>query len=130
VSEQRCSPLTDTVVMVAPEQFGFNPETAETNTFQQRPDQECDSPERLRDAACTEFWGMVKLLRSHQIRVLVLPGRKDVLTPDAAMNAFTSQQRSQLAQYGELVPVPVPTIERIGGGSVRCMLAEVFPNDR
>jgi hypothetical protein len=26
----------------------------------------------------------------------------------------------------EVLPVPVPTIERLGGGSVRCMLAEVF----
>ncbi len=27
---------------------------------------------------------------------------------------------------GELVAVPVPTVEALGGGSVRCMLAEVF----
>jgi hypothetical protein len=27
---------------------------------------------------------------------------------------------------GRIVAVPVPTIERLGGGSVRCMLAEVF----
>jgi hypothetical protein len=25
-----------------------------------------------------------------------------------------------------VLAVPVPTIERLGGGSVRCMLAEVF----
>jgi hypothetical protein len=25
-----------------------------------------------------------------------------------------------------IVAVPVPTIERLGGGSVRCMLAEIF----
>jgi hypothetical protein len=25
-----------------------------------------------------------------------------------------------------VLSVPVPTIERLGGGSVRCMLAEVF----
>jgi len=26
----------------------------------------------------------------------------------------------------ELLPLAIPTIERLGGGSVRCMLAEVF----
>lgn len=106
MSEQRCSPLTDTVVMVAPEQFGFNLETAETNTFQQRPDQERDSPERLKDAACHEFQQMVELLKNHQIRVLVLPGRKDVLTPDAVFpnNWFSHHREDILALYPMLTP--------------------------
>ena len=26
----------------------------------------------------------------------------------------------------QLLPIAIPTIERLGGGSVRCMLAEVF----
>lgn len=33
---------------------------------------------------------------------------------------------SRLERHGRLVAVPVPTIEHCGGGSVRCMLAEVF----
>ena len=106
MSEQRCSPLTDTVIMAAPEQFGFNVETAETNTFQKRPDQERDTPERLREAACAEFWGMVRLLRSHQIRVLVLPGRKDLPTPDAVFpnNWFSHHREDVLALYPMLTP--------------------------
>ena len=32
---------------------------------------------------------------------------------------------ARLERYGELVPADIATIERIGGGSVRCMLAEV-----
>ena len=28
--------------------------------------------------------------------------------------------------HGAITAVPIPTIERLGGGSVRCMLAEVF----
>jgi hypothetical protein len=31
-----------------------------------------------------------------------------------------------LEQFAQLVPVAIPTIEAVGGGSVRCMLAEVF----
>jgi hypothetical protein len=34
-------------------------------------------------------------------------------------------QRRVLESHAELVPVSIPTIERIGGGGVRCMLAEL-----
>ena len=43
-----------------------------------------------------------------------------------AENAFTSEQRSRLAGYGRIVSVDLETIETVGGGSARCMLAEVF----
>lgn len=44
----------------------------------------------------------------------------------SAFDALTPTQRSTLSKYCELLPLPIPTIETIGGGSVRCMLAEVF----
>lgn len=40
--------------------------------------------------------------------------------------AMRPDQLRQLGMHGELVPVPVPTIETVGGGSIRCMLAENF----
>ncbi|GAA3995788.1 arginine deiminase-related protein [Hymenobacter fastidiosus] len=43
-----------------------------------------------------------------------------------AYASLTDGQRRALAQYCELLPLAIPTIETIGGGSVRCMLAEVF----
>jgi hypothetical protein len=44
-----------------------------------------------------------------------------------ADDALTPGQRDLLrTTTGPLVPAPIPTIERLGGGSVRCMLAEVF----
>lgn len=43
-----------------------------------------------------------------------------------AYQAFTEAQRATLEQFGKLVHAPIPTIERIGGGSVRCMITEVF----
>ena len=43
-----------------------------------------------------------------------------------AYEALTSQQIAQLQQYVKLVHSPIPTIEDLGGGSVRCMLAEVY----
>lgn len=46
-----------------------------------------------------------------------------------SQSAFDSLERSKcekLASFNELIVVPVPTIEKYGGGSVRCMMAEVF----
>ncbi|MBO0356385.1 amidinotransferase [Hymenobacter sp. BT186] len=44
----------------------------------------------------------------------------------SAFQALTEPQRQTLSKYAALLPPPIPTIETIGGGSVRCMLAEVF----
>jgi hypothetical protein len=45
---------------------------------------------------------------------------------DAALAALSPDRRRRLERHGALVTAPIPTIERLGGGSVRCMLAEVF----
>lgn len=42
--------------------------------------------------------------------------------------AFTDDQKSMLLKEARPVVVNIPTIERIGGGGVRCMLAELFVN--
>jgi hypothetical protein len=43
-----------------------------------------------------------------------------------ARNGFTEEQRNQLSQFGKIVHADINTIESVGGGSVRCMLAEIF----
>lgn len=43
----------------------------------------------------------------------------------AAVASLRPDQRRQLESFGELVHVPVPTIEAVGGGSVRCMIADI-----
>ncbi|MCL9781710.1 arginine deiminase-related protein [Vibrio sp. S4M6] len=53
-------------------------------------------------------------------------GQKVIAMSQSAYDAFTPAQRSQLASHGKLLPFDVSTIEQIGGGSVRCMLGEVF----
>ncbi len=41
-----------------------------------------------------------------------------------AYEGFTDDQRAVLRASGTIVHAPIPTIEDIGGGSVRCMIAE------
>jgi hypothetical protein len=46
---------------------------------------------------------------------------------DAARHALSREAFARLsASTDEVLTIPVPTIERLGGGSVRCMMAEVF----
>jgi hypothetical protein len=43
-----------------------------------------------------------------------------------AYNAFTSAQIAQLEKHGKILAVDIDTIEKVGGGSARCMMAEIF----
>ena len=53
-------------------------------------------------------------------------GERLIVLSQTAHAALTASQREQLGRHGRLLPVAIPTIERVGGGSARCMLAEVF----
>jgi hypothetical protein len=53
-------------------------------------------------------------------------GERFLVLSQGAYNAFTPAQRAVLSKDKTLLPVDVPTIETVGGGSVRCMLAELF----
>jgi hypothetical protein len=57
---------------------------------------------------------------------LATPAGPVIAMSDAARSAFGPGLLARLAAHGRIVAVPVPLIERVGGGSVRCMLAEVF----
>lgn len=47
---------------------------------------------------------------------------------EAGWSSLEAAQRGTLEScVDHVVAVPVPTIERLGGGSVRCMIAELFP---
>lgn len=43
-----------------------------------------------------------------------------------ALDSLAKEQVTTLEQYCELLPVSIPTIERVGGGGARCMMAEIF----
>ena len=53
-------------------------------------------------------------------------GDKFIVMSENALNAFTDAQKEQLKLHGTLLGLPIPTIEYVGGGSARCMIAEVF----
>jgi hypothetical protein len=50
-----------------------------------------------------------------------------IVMSEAARHALSAEVFARLsACTDQVLAVPVPTVERLGGGSVRCMLAEVF----
>ncbi|GAB3298160.1 arginine deiminase-related protein [Hymenobacter humi] len=53
-------------------------------------------------------------------------GRELLVMSQSACTALTAAQKHTLERYCELLPLAITTIETIGGGSARCMLAEVF----
>ena len=52
-------------------------------------------------------------------------GERLIVMSDRAFHAFRDDQRAALASRGTLVHVDLTTIETHGGGSARCMLAEL-----
>ena len=53
-------------------------------------------------------------------------GKSLLVMSKAAFSSLTEVQKNQLSEYSELVVADIPTIEKNGGGSVRCMIAELF----
>ena len=49
-----------------------------------------------------------------------------ILMSESAFNGFTRGQLAILEKHGSLIICPIPTIEYIGGGSARCMIAENY----
>lgn len=49
-----------------------------------------------------------------------------IVLSQVAHDALTAEQRAMLQHCGRLLPIGIDTIEQVGGGSVRCMLAEIF----
>ena len=54
-------------------------------------------------------------------------GKRYLVISDTAEKTLTAAQRTVIGESAELLPVHIPHIEEVGGGSARCMMAEVFP---
>lgn len=62
----------------------------------------------------------------NMLQVRNLQGQTILVMSSQAYRALTPAQIAQLAQHTRLLHAPIETIETYGGGSARCMMAEVF----
>lgn len=49
-----------------------------------------------------------------------------LIMSETAKNNFTQNQKEILERYCKIISAPLDTIEQTGGGSARCMIAEIF----
>ena len=57
-------------------------------------------------------------------------GQTFLVMSKAAYNSLTAKQIEALSSKTELLPIDISTIEYYGGGSVRCMMAEIFLQEK
>lgn len=68
-------------------------------------------------------------VRHYAGNMLQVKSKDDILytiLSQQAYDSLTEQQKQQLQAHTHLLPVNITTIETVGGGSVRCMMAEIF----
>jgi hypothetical protein len=66
-------------------------------------------------------------MRGFACNAIELEGRDGpvIALSSVARKSFLPDQLRQLESFGQLVEADIPTIETVGGGSVRCMIADV-----
>lgn len=97
--------ITNTILMVRPKHFGFNPETANNNSFQNN-DTTLSSRE-ISDKAIAEFDQFVATLRAAGVRVLVAQDSDSPVKTDAVFpnNWFTTHESGELITYPMFSPI-------------------------
>ncbi len=53
-------------------------------------------------------------------------GEELMVMSSRALKSLTNEQKNEIEKYCRIVAAPIHTIEDIGGGSARCMIAEIF----
>ncbi|MFM9905321.1 MAG: citrulline utilization hydrolase CtlX [Pyrinomonadaceae bacterium] len=60
------------------------------------------------------------------LSVTATGGRKILLLSQRAFDSLTPDQIQSIEMHVAIIPLAIETIETVGGGSVRCMMAEIF----
>ena len=68
----------------------------------------------------------VKNFAGNILQVRNANGKSMIVMSEEAKDSFTKEQLKLLTKHGEILSSPIPTIEKYGGGGVRCMMAEIF----
>ncbi len=67
----------------------------------------------------TNFAGNMLALKNKQ-------GSDLLILSQSAYDCLSDEQKQNISAFCKMVPVPIRLIETIGGGSARCMIAEIF----
>jgi hypothetical protein len=97
--------ITDTILMVRPAAFGYNPQTAEDNAFQEDPGDLRD--QEIRQLARKEFDGLLAKLQAVGVNVIVVedteaPRKTDAVFPN---NWFSTHEDGLIITYPMFSPI-------------------------
>ena len=70
--------------------------------------------------------GQMNAFAGNLLQVKNKAGERFIAMSDKAFHSLEKEKLERLQQYGVLLPFDVSTIEQVEGGSVRCMMAEIF----
>jgi hypothetical protein len=62
----------------------------------------------------------------NMLQVIGADEKRYLVMSSAAFNSLTTEQRKAINKHCEIIHSPLDTIETCGGGSARCMMAEIF----
>jgi hypothetical protein len=92
-----------------------------------------DDQDRVLDALAESNKQVVAIsydqMRSYAGNMLEVKSRSGepyVVLSEKAFHSLLPGQIHAISRHAEMIPVPIPTIETVGGGSVRCMMAGIF----
>ena len=68
----------------------------------------------------------VHAFAGNMLQVKNKQGEKFTIISQQAFDVLTQEQKQALTTHTHLLPIQITTIETVGGGSVRCMMAEIF----
>jgi hypothetical protein len=62
----------------------------------------------------------------NMLQVMNKKGDLYIVMSERAVKSLTDEQLDQIQNHCDILSVPIYLIEEIGGGSARCMMAEIF----
>ena len=76
---------------------------------------------------CARLIPLLEQMRGFACNLIELKGRGGpvIALSSAARRSYRSDQLRSLEGFGELVEADIPTIETVGGGSLRCMITDI-----
>lgn len=70
--------------------------------------------------------GQMRSFAGNILELHAVTGESVIAMSSNAFHSFDREQREKLSKFGSIIHSPLDTIEEIGGGSARCMIAELF----
>ena len=62
----------------------------------------------------------------NMLQVFNINEKPHLIMSKQAFTSLSTEQVNSLEKYNPILPISIPTIEALGGGSTRCMMAEIY----